>query len=182
MRKNLLVISFYTEKPVFNPLKFIESKNKAVRGKHFHNIAHTAISTLHLERIGYENKSAPSSDGERALFYFGNQAVMTFWVLDPWFCVPGFHLVCFSSLRTVSRLDKIILVSSNFRSTNQDRSACSHLKAVRISWPFGFRPFNFTSPIFTGFAFQRQPGYLGQSLDFRSLGFASPAFTGFALV
>ena len=42
-------------------------------------------------------KTAPSSDGEEAVIYFGSQAVITFWVLDPWLCVSGFHRICHSA-------------------------------------------------------------------------------------
>ena len=55
------------------------------------------ITVYESRFIALAKTNAPSSDGEEAFIYFGNQAVMTFWVLDPWFCVPGFHQVCFSS-------------------------------------------------------------------------------------
>ena len=66
--------------------------------------------------------SAPSSDGEGAPTYFGSQAVLTFWVLDPWLCVTGFHRICFSTGFAAGALDNFP-VPLRHAQVDRDRSA-----------------------------------------------------------
>jgi hypothetical protein len=107
---------------------------------------------------------------------------MTFWVLDPWFCVPGFHQVCHSS-KVVSRVERFLFVTAGVLQHQGCLVLQNPLEGSSVVLASsGFRPFGFAPPVFTGFAFQRQPGYRGHWFDFRSLGFASPFFNGFALV
>jgi len=113
--------------------------------------------------------SAPSSDVEGALINFGSQAVMTFWVLDPWLCVADFHRICFSSEFAAGVQDNS-LVPLRHAQARSGSTCWRFLKAARLSWPCsGFRPFGFAPPAFAGFAFQRQPGCLDQLPDFRPL-------------